>query len=493
MAIPKLIPFRKPGGHTTTLSYDEYIEAWETFKSKTRLSDYKQWDAFQKKFGVFIDAGGNKLKPGYQLQKPRKKPKLNRKGTKPADVRTGRMSNAEDVAFNKRSWRGDLGAYIFGGTPMKSNQYKGTTEFGEVLEAHHMFGNAELAPWFDDIIDLLQYPEDTPQYKQGVEMVEAGKEYFKNFKYKGIGDVKEAYTQFTKGRHTGGGLGKEVRHLSAHGLLGTGNPKLGDPGHRVTGPMGKSPWNDEHWLTKRVRAMPWKQDDTMVWAGPKLDRHKALGFDDSLNRWSTLGRLIEDSMPIREEAFAQIRSNPLLDSDVEKKVRQLNGSAAALDYNMSFAPGIGLDDVDRATQAVVDKGREIGQASRLARFENVENLKAFTKAGTTVGRRVAAVMPFVGAAGDVWDLTERRKEYMDKSNTGLSQRLDALQYGIAGATVGTTWYLEPVNTVLGLTNLGIDIGRTLGEEDKRRAAAATLRALGTTGMRSIRDLSKALW
>ena len=102
-------------------------------------------------------------------------------------------------------------------------------------------------------------------------------------------------------------------------------------------------------------------------------------------------------------------------------------------------------------------------------------------------------MPFIGAAGDVWDVTERYKTMMNDPNTGISDWLDKAQFGIATATVGTTWYAEPVNTVLGLTNLGIDIGRTIVEEDKRKAAGNTLRALGTAGMHSIRDLSKHLW
>ena len=137
--------------------------------------------------------------------------------------------------------------------------------------------------------------------------------------------------------------------------------------------------------------------------------------------------------------------------------------------------------------------RNLALANQAGRLDNAAALQDLTKAGTTVGRRVSALMPFIGAAGDVWDLSERHKEFMDKSNEGLSQRLDALQYGIAGATVGSTWWAEPVNTVLGLTNVGIDIGRTIGEEDKRKAALKTMRSLGTVGMSKIAQYTKDLW
>ena len=122
--------------------------------------------------------------------------------------------------------------------------------------------------------------------------------------------------------------------------------------------------------------------------------------------------------------------------------------------------------------------------------QNYQNIADFTKAGTTVGRRVAAIMPFVGAAGDVWDVTERYKTMMEDPNTGFADWLDKAQFGIASATVGTTWWAEPVNTALGLTNLGIDIGRTIVEEDKRKAAGNMMRALGTAGMHEIRNFAK---
>ena len=217
-------------------------------------------------------------------------------------------------------------------------------------------------------------------------------------------------------------------------------------------------------------------------------------------------RRFEKESPFGEVKLSKVKPPPLSAAPVkppkelEDIIHALNGSGTAT-YNMSFAPGIGLEDVDRVTQGAVNLGKEVAQdtaqwvknipeASRAARIDNVMALQDLTKAGTTVGRRVSALMPFVGAAGDVWDVTERYKTMMNDPNEGFTDWLDKAQFGIATATVGTTWYAEPVNTALGLTNLGIDIGRTIVEEDKRKAAGNTLRALGTAGMHEIRNFAK---
>ena len=149
--------------------------------------------------------------------------------------------------------------------------------------------------------------------------------------------------------------------------------------------------------------------------------------------------------------------------------------------------------IARGLGHVAEAPRNLHLANEAARLDNVAALQDFTKAGTTVGRRVSALMPFIGAAGDVWDVTERYKTMMNDPNTGVSDWLDKAQFGIATATVGSTWWAEPVNTALGLTNVAIDIGRTLGEEDKRKEAARVLRSLGRVGINKIGNLTKELW
>ena len=147
-----------------------------------------------------------------------------------------------------------------------------------------------------------------------------------------------------------------------------------------------------------------------------------------------------------------------------------------------------IDNADDASFLARQLG-SVEHASVLARKQNVSNLKAFAKPGTTIGRRIATVMPFIGAGADVWDLTERIKT----ARQNPDNQLDQLQAAISGVSVGTTWYAEPINFGAGVLNLGIDVGRTLIEEEKRKAAGNTLRALGTHSLHAIRDLTKTIW
>ena len=85
--------------------------------------------------------------------------------------------------------------------------------------------------------------------------------------------------------------------------------------------------------------------------------------------------------------------------------------------------------------------------------------KALMKAGT--------VLPFVGAGLDAWDVTQRYEEMMNNPNEGFTDWLDKVQFSIASATLGTSFWAEPANFALGLTNLGIDGLRTVFEKEKR--------------------------
>ncbi len=85
--------------------------------------------------------------------------------------------------------------------------------------------------------------------------------------------------------------------------------------------------------------------------------------------------------------------------------------------------------------------------------------KALMKAGT--------ILPFVGAGLDAWDVKDRYEEMMNNPNEGFTDWLDKTQFAIASATLGTSFWAEPANFVLGMTNLGIDAMRTIFEEEKR--------------------------
>ena len=172
--IPELTPARvgKIKHGLTELSKEEYTKLWEEWVDSAEGAGLdeksKAWIAFQEKHGEII-VNGRKFKPGEV------------KGSKGDWLGSKLLTDSSDKGLDYRKWRGDLATYMFQGTPMSTDQAKGTTEFGDVLEAHHKFGNAELAPWFDDIIEYLQDPDPRVQAR-GREMMEAGKEYFQDSK-----------------------------------------------------------------------------------------------------------------------------------------------------------------------------------------------------------------------------------------------------------------------------------------------------------------------
>ena len=174
---------------------------------------------------------------------------------------------------------------------------------------------------------------------------------------------------------------------------------------------------------------------------------------------------------------------------IQNQLNQFSGKPVFNpDGTVALAGSRVIDSADEAGFVARQLG-SVEHASVLARKQNVANLKAFTKPGTTIGRRLATVMPFIGAGADVWDLTERIKQ----ARANPDDQWDQIQAAISGVSVGTTWYAEPVNFGAGVLNLGIDVGRTILEEDKRKAAGNTLRALGTHSLHGIRDLTKTLW
>ena len=93
-------------------------------------------------------------------------------------------------------------------------------------------------------------------------------------------------------------------------------------------------------------------------------------------------------------------------------------------------------------------------------------------------RKAGTVLPFIGAGLDAWDVQQRWEEVMNNPNEGFTDWLDKAQLGIASATLGTSFWAEPANFALGVTNLGIDAARTVFEEDKRKNFLKNMRAIG---------------
>ena len=108
-------------------------------------------------------------------------------------------------------------------------------------------------------------------------------------------------------------------------------------------------------------------------------------------------------------------------------------------------------------------------------------------------------MPFVGAGFDAWDVKARAQEINEKLAdqddylNSTEHKWDKLQHRLAVTTLGTTWYAEPVNTALGLANVGIDFGRWVSDQENRAEAMRTMRSLGTVGVHKMGQLHRALF
>ena len=439
------------------------------------------------------------------------------------------------VGLQQRVWRAQFLTNAGVGTPLSLEQLK--KKFvdplsGETLTGHHLDGLSEANPYIDDTIEKLvsgQVHQSTKGKYGSLADVKAGNREFQQaqrvFEKRKIaaGDVLEQFNMLFEGTHTkspptsmGGGAVHVQQSLEGVSTA-SGAPitdKLPD-GTRIGDLDPEVKFNTYVDEVERLRPIkdriikkaitnPDLYPDPFANPSPiEINkRGKLKGKPKDL--WASVhpAQTLLDNPDIGTEGVRMLTPRqgypsrlpygmqPSGTPDPWDTIRALNGSAAAprsvgaAGFGAQLAPSSG-------------SGRNIGSKALDVLYEtNPENymaLQDLTKAGTTVGRRVSALMPFIGAAGDVWDVTERYKTMMNDPNTGVSDWLDKAQFGIATATVGTTWYAEPINTALGLTNLGIDIGRTIVEEDKRKAAGNTLRALGTAGMHSIRDLSKTLW
>ena len=165
-------------------------------------------------------------------------------------------------------------------------------------------------------------------------------------------------------------------------------------------------------------------------------------------------------------------------------VNELLGGGGA----MQFAGDAGLlSDAAVYTDEIGDTARALGLAEDVivkANPEAAAKLAASFSPGTGLMRRAAGLMPIVGAAADAYDVQQRYNEMMNNPNEGLADHLDKLQFAIAGGTAATTWWAEPVNLGLGVTNMAIDIGRTIAEEDKREDFMDTMTHLGAQGAKA---------
>jgi hypothetical protein len=191
-------------------------------------------------------------------------------------------------------------------------------------------------------------------------------------------------------------------------------------------------------------------------------------------------RVAENIDDTPEEAARKARE---LYDQVSGTARSVGAAnAAAIPNSVLLYSGLGFEEVDAITKKAWDMG-EVGRARQLDEIANLKAPLALSKGKTVAGklaRKAGTLVPFVGAGFDVWDAVERER-IAQQDPTFLNN----LQSWMAKGTVGTSFWNEPANIALGVGNLAIDAGRLVFEEDKRKEALDTVRALGTGSAKAL--------
>ena len=445
--------------HTATLDIESYLAEWKEFWAANRGKPGWNRDRFKEftdKHGIFINSDGHKLKPS-----------VDRKGG------PGRgLSGAEDFAQNKRLWRGEILTYMFGGTPKGSKEFgKGWMTYaedmygnqipGEIMDAHHFYGNAEAAPWVDDIIDRW-FSEDPKLKKEAREMIEAGRAYFEDSDLF-LGDVEENYRMFTRPQHTGDFADPRQ---SMHGVQSSDF----DYGTDITGPQGRSPFYYTETTipsyelrpkgvmgqdpVKFIQSRPWSKEYSMsvvedqIIDGQmrKVPRKTPVPRDNAQSRWHTFEDHIRQSLGLRNELAEDVYNNPALrtrrelgleiDIDAETKFKKFGGKLGKADALTNFGVGVatgnylqalgggaGLVLADEKTQTKIAKvfaKRASKSALKLIPGVDIALSGAEAFGYLTEGKfDQAGIAALSGAVGWVPVIGDAAAASLDLTNTGI--------------------------------------------------------------------------
>ena len=436
--------------NTTKLSPEDYMEKWREFHKNSFKNEGWSRDSFKEftnKHGILV-INGEKFKPSVIRGKP-----------------GPGLSGAEDFAQNKRLWRGEILTYMFGGTPKGSKAFgdQWISEAGEVMDAHHIYGNAEAAPWVDDIIEMMN-SNDPKMKQQGRAMLEAGRAYFEDTDLF-LGDVEENYRMFTRPQHTGDGA--DTRQ-SMHGVQGP-DPDFGTD---ITGPQGKSPFDYENIPSYQqrskgimgqdpvewIRSRPWSKEESLSFVEDsiidgkfkKVKRKSPIPRDNVISRWSTFEDHIRQSSGIRSDLAEEVYKNPNLKTrrelgldiplEVETKFRKFSGKLGKADALTNFGVGIGTGNYLQAAG---------GAGGLLLQDEKVQTkiAKQFAKRASKSALKFIPGVDIALSGMEAWGyLTEGKWD----------------QAGIAAASGAVGWVPiigDAAAATLDLTNTGLDVAR----------------------------------
>ena len=454
--------------HTATLDIESYLAEWKEVWTKAKADGTLTKDTFKSftdKHGIFV-VDGLKLKPSTTARRP-----------------GPGLSGAEDFAQNKRLWRGEILTYMFGGTPKGSKAFGegwmtyaedmyGNQIPGEIMDAHHFYGNAEAAPWVDDIIDRW-FSEDPKLKQEAREMIEAGRAYFEDSDLF-LGDVEENYRMFTRPQHTGDFADPRQ---SMHGVQ---SPDF-DYGTDITGPQGRSPFYYENLPSytthpdvdvdksvflsrpkgvmgqdpvKFIQSRPWSKEYSLSFVEDqiidgkvkKVKRKTPVPRDNAQSRWHTFEDHIRQSLGLRNELAEDVYKNPALrtrrelgleiDIDAETKFKKFGGKLGKADALTNFGVGVatgnylqalgggaGLVLADEKTQTKIAKvfaKRASKSALKLIPGVDIALSGAEAFGYLTEGKfDQAGIAALSGAVGWVPVIGDAAAASLDLTNTGI--------------------------------------------------------------------------
>ena len=299
---------------------EEYAEAWRQWHakySKNGILSKPDKYRFYNKVGVLYTEEGFKIKPN---QSNRKHPTTGKK----IDNWTNTLDGGRgDLTKAIRSRREAVLTYIFGGKELDITKAANNARDAGLGErtAHHKFGDAEFAPFIDDIVEGLMKP-GTKAYKWAANALKSGRNHFHTSKWF-AGNVEEAYRMLTKPQHLPQGEG----NLNIHQMEADHRITRTSRGGSIIG-MAKSQGtihglpSDEYIrglpLERKYRAklpgLPGPKHLSNVPGkyvrGPIVDGISQ-GLTPGLTRWDALETLMKESGPIRNE-LTQIamKANP---------------------------------------------------------------------------------------------------------------------------------------------------------------------------------------
>ena len=186
---------------------------------------------------------------------------------------------------------------------------------------------------------------------------------------------------------------------------------------------------------------------------------------------------VEGIIPKRETYLTQ---GPLTEQDWVKYTRKNKALEASkiINQNVNIPPAqaraLGIDTgVRNLTTYDPSNPIDVDWVAKEKAFLDAPGREPLRAASEASGglknalRKAGSLLPVLGAGMDAWDVQQRYEEMMNNPNEGFTDWLDKAQFSIASATLGTSFWAEPANFALGMTNLGIDAMRTIFEEEKR--------------------------